>query len=59
MLNTIQFQDLDVFLRHNVDKFYNLNGILRVSMRQFLNLDEDASLRHSVDEFYNLNGILR
>ena len=41
-----------------MDEFYNLNGILPVSTRQFLDLDEDASLRHSMDEYYNLNGIL-
>ena len=55
----MQFLNLDVCLCHGVDEFYNLNGILPMSPRQFLDLDEDVSLRHSVDKYYNLNGILR
>ena len=27
-LSMSQFLDLDVFLRHSVDEYYNLNGIL-------------------------------
>ena len=38
-----QFLYLDVLLRHSVDKFYNLSGILPVGTRQFLDLDEEDS----------------
>ena len=57
-MSTRQFLDLDedVSLRHSVDKYYNLNGILPVSKSQFLDLD--VFLRHSVDKFYNLSGLL-
>ena len=62
-LSSVEFSDkvlnLDSFLHHSMDKFYNLSNILPVSTRQFLDLDEDVSLRQSVDECYNFNGILR